>query len=72
MLVGGADDESDFVKDQIKSLDKQFAKQGLFDLNSQQDKSEITPRQPDGRDLYMGKIFDMEKLVAQGEDKYKE
>jgi hypothetical protein len=26
----------------------------------------------EGRDLYMGKIFDMEKLVAQGEDKHKE
>jgi hypothetical protein len=31
-------DDSDFVKDQIKNLDKHFEDQGLFDLKSESNK----------------------------------
>ena len=41
MLIDGNEDESDYVKDQIKNLDRHLNNQGLFDLKSESDRNEV-------------------------------
>jgi hypothetical protein len=59
--------DDDFVKNQIKSLDKHFEDQGLFDLKSE-GKSEGNPRQ----ELFVNKLYDMETMLNQAEERHRE